>query len=134
MKGASKILLCRSIPNLMTYHIFTARVAKQPRVMFSQASVILSTQRGGGGGEASTPPRNTTPIPPEHNTHPPGRQSTSEYGQYAGGTHPTGMHPCLFGIDTKFYSMADIKISNCCLCNLRLSLEILHVKLTIKYF
>ena len=45
-------------------------------------------QRGvRGGNQRQTPPG------PEADTLPPA--DTTEYGQQAGGTHPTGMHSCL---------------------------------------
>ena len=40
-----------------------------------------------GGDQRQTPPG------PEADTLPPA--DTTEYGQQAGGTHPTGMHSCL---------------------------------------
>ena len=101
---------------------FTASVAK---VMFSQAPVILSLNRGGrwhqmhhgighGGSGQPPPPDNTLsqrttpppPPPPADNTCPSpldrttttttllGNQRTSRCRQWAGGTHPTGMHSC----------------------------------------
>ena len=62
------------------------------KVMFSQASVALSTSGGGGlhqrgrsasgaGGAASGGVGQTPP-------------DTTGYGQQSGGTHPTGMHSC----------------------------------------
>ena len=77
---------------------------KFAKVVFSQVSVC---SRGGGvclwsGGVAYTPPRQTplpwadTPLgrhlPGKHPL--PGRHHPAN-GQQAGGTHPTGMHPCL---------------------------------------
>ena len=88
------------------------------KVMFLQASVILST----GGGSASvhagipslweqagipSPDQAGTPLgagippradPPEQappgSRHPPGAKHAGRYGQCAGGTHPTGMQTC----------------------------------------
>ena len=48
-------------------------------------SALLVGDLPSGGGQEGRPRRQT----------PPGRQRTSQYGQCAGGTHPTGMHPCL---------------------------------------
>ena len=79
--------------------------------MFLQASVILLT----GRGVPDTPrtwSRHTTPPPqpgadtprpgtPPRSRHPPGTRCTpsnaehaGRYGQWAGGTHPTGMQSC----------------------------------------
>ena len=78
------------------------------KVIFLQASVILST----GGVSASV----DAGIPPPRSRHPPGSRhpgsrhppeqtptgadtppkETPAYGQRAAGTHPTGMHSCLF--------------------------------------
>ena len=48
--------------------------------------------------EGSTPPWEgiTPPPPPEKEAPPPGRKHPPAYGQWAGGTHPTGMHSCYF--------------------------------------
>ena len=59
--------------------VITVRNSSCEKVMFSQASVILFT-----GG--STPPLSQTPSPPPEST------------TAADGTHPTGMHSCLFYI------------------------------------
>ena len=58
--------------------VITVRNSSCEKVMFSQASVILFT-----GG--STPPSFADSLPPESATA-------------ADGTHPTGMHSCLFYI------------------------------------
>ena len=74
------------------------------KVMFLHASVILSTW---GACMPRTPPcAMHAPLPPAcpppphmpptctpPATHAPARP-LSRYGQWAGGTHPTGMHPC----------------------------------------
>ena len=95
---------------LQTFEIFTARVAK---VMFPQASVILSLNRGvggvtpnaswdwshgqgwrwscpggGGGGGGSGQPSH----PLENTSLPPGQDGN--YSQWVGGKHPTGIHSC----------------------------------------
>ena len=83
------------------------------KVIFSQASVILST-----GGEyldrytprdqlhpprtrythplgPGTPPQDQLHIPPPRPATPPlAAVHAGRYGQQAGGTHPTGMHSC----------------------------------------
>ena len=64
------------------------------KVMFSQASVILST----GGCLADTPLGRQAPPPgqtsPPPGRHPPGRHLPQETANAADGTHPTGMHSC----------------------------------------
>ena len=100
--------------------IFTARVAKRAKVMFLQACVTHSVQRRGevgningqppppqlGLGHSTPPPHlglgHSTPPPHlglGHYTPPPGTWSLhpppQDYTQ-AGGTHPTGMHSCLY--------------------------------------
>ena len=55
------------------------------KVIFSQASVILST--GGGGSTWAGTPRDQV--------HPLGAVHAGRYGQQAGGMHPTGMQSCL---------------------------------------
>ena len=63
------------------------------KVMFLQASVILST--GGICLSAcwDTPPPLGPDTPPRPDTP---RKQTPAYGQRAAGTHPTGMHSCLW--------------------------------------
>ena len=89
------------------------------KVMFLQASVILSTrgmsasvyagipsppQEQTPAPKSRHPPRADTPqrrhppppeqtSPPPERRHPPWKQ-TPAYGQRAAGTHPTGMHSC----------------------------------------
>ena len=87
-----------------------------PRLCFLRVSVILST----GGTWAGTPPRDQvhpreqvhppgtryiplgpgTPLgtgtPSRDQVHPPEAVHVGRYGQLAGGTHPTGMHSCLW--------------------------------------
>ena len=62
------------------------------KVMFSQASVILTWGVSGRHPPGQTPPRQT-PSPgqthPHGQTHTPGQTPTP-----ADGTHPTGMHSC----------------------------------------
>ena len=74
--------------------------------MFLHMSVILFT--GGGGGTWAGTPRAGTPqgrYTSQAGTPPPGRypprqvhpwQCMLGYGQQTGGTHPTGIHSCLF--------------------------------------
>ena len=74
------------------------------KVMFLQASVILSTtgrclpqwMLGYHPPGADTPPGSRHPpgADPPRSRHPP--KETPAYGQRAAGTHPTGMHSCLF--------------------------------------
>ena len=55
-------------------------------------------------------PPDQTHTPPGADTAPP-RNQTPAYGQRAAGTHPTGMHSCLFtvtGNDNKMYSKNSI--------------------------
>ena len=74
------------------------------KVLFSQAFVC--SQGGGGpfclrGGGVVLPSHNAmgrqTPLQVRQNLPPPGKD-TMEYGQQAGGTHPTGMHPCFLTV------------------------------------
>ena len=89
------------------------------KVIFSQAYVKNSVHGGGRGclpqcmlgytpppdqadnplDQADTPPEQTPPdqadYPPPEQTPPPGKQ-TQANGLRAAGTHPTGMHSCLF--------------------------------------
>ena len=87
------------------------------KVMFLQASVILSTGEGGvylsGCWDttspeqtppweqtphlgADTPPGADTPGTDTPGTDTPPHKETPAYGQRTAGTHPTGMHSCLF--------------------------------------
>ena len=56
---------------------------------------------GGGVTRGICPPGKADPFtqegrpPSPQGRQTPGRQRASEYGQCAGGTHPTGMHSCL---------------------------------------
>ena len=65
---------------------------KQANVMFSQVSVC--SQRGGGLHGMHAPPLNPQACTP------PGTPpvDTTRCAQWAGGTHPTGMHSCFFCI------------------------------------
>ena len=92
--------------------IVTARVAKRVKVMFSQA--FICSICGGGGvtwnaswdrshdqrEEISTStPQDRTTSPPGPGQHPtprtrPPPPTYGNYGQCAGGTHPTGMQSC----------------------------------------
>ena len=60
--------------------LITGRNEVLAKVIFSEACVILST----GGGVVSAPNFRG------------GCLQFSEYGQRSAGTHPTGMHSCLF--------------------------------------
>ena len=82
--------------------------------MFLHVSVILFTGRRLPQcmlGYQPPAPHEQTPLradPPSGSKHPLGADTPQEqtpptaavhagrYGQQAGGTHPTGMHPCLF--------------------------------------
>ena len=82
--------------------------------------VCDSVHRGGFSGEAppgtketppdqGEPPRDqadppwTKENPPRDQAHPPGK-NTAAYGQWAAGTHPTGMHSCLFSVFIDLHS------------------------------
>ena len=58
------------------------------KVIFSQASVILSTE-----GEVSAPAHAGIHTPPL-GRHTPGQTSPPPVATAADGTHPTGMHSC----------------------------------------
>ena len=79
------------------------------KVIFSQACVKNSVHRGGGEGVClsacwDTPPQEQTPPnppeltpPPREQTPPPPRGSRLQHRvNERAGTHPTGMHSCLF--------------------------------------
>ena len=83
--------------------VITSRNEVVAKVMFLLVSMILST--GGCLPQCMLgyhPPGADTPQsrPPRQSRHPlqeqtpPGKQ-TPAYGQWAAGTHPTGMHSCL---------------------------------------
>ena len=66
------------------------------KVIFSQASIILST---GGGDPEQTPPWEDTPGLGKHpppGRHPPGQTPPPipAVATAVDGTHPTGMHSC----------------------------------------
>ena len=86
------------------FFLFTARLAKRAKVMFSQAFVCPSP--GGGEGGVATPNASGQHLPPPgtRSQHPPPPRTWTwdlfttppsppppDYAQ-AGGTHPTGMH------------------------------------------
>ena len=62
--------------------------------------------KGEGACVTCMPPGHTRPQPPGHASHPtpqpclPPPADTTRYGQWAGGTHPTGMQSCLFFVST----------------------------------
>ena len=60
--------------------------------MFLHLSLILFT--GGVHSPGQTPPQADTPPPPADT--PPGRRPPPGMTTAADGTHPTGMHSCLF--------------------------------------
>ena len=66
----------------------TGRNEVVAKVIFLHLFVILFTGGGGGGGWWWYPRRHW-------GRHPPGKQ-TPAYGLRAAGTHPTGMHSCIF--------------------------------------
>ena len=61
--------------------------------MFLHLPVSHSVHVGGGGGFASAPVHAGI-HPPDQRQTPPCTVHAGRYGQQAGGTHPTGMHPC----------------------------------------
>ena len=62
--------------------------------MFLHLSFIHSVHRWGGGCMALARGMYTLVTPPGHtHTHP--EHPPSNYGQQAGGTHPTGMFSCI---------------------------------------
>ena len=106
----------------LIFKFITGRNEVVAKVMFLHVSVILLT--GGVSGEhpppdqadpregepppdqgGTPPPPGTRQTPPAGRTPPPagtGRTSpspgkkTAAYGQWAAGTHPTGMHSCIW--------------------------------------
>ena len=70
----------------------TGRNEVVAKVIFLHLFVILFTGAGGGGGGI---PEGTEADTPPEQTPPPGKQ-TPAYGLRAAGTHPTGMHSCIF--------------------------------------
>ena len=110
--------------SLCMRNIFTGRNEVVAKVMFLQASVILSTggclpqcmlgyhtpweqtPPGQTPPGSRHPPRADTPqadtpradTPPQADTpgsrHPPPKKQVPAYGQWAASTHPTGMHSC----------------------------------------
>ena len=76
--------------------VFTGRNEVVAKVMFLLVCVILFT-RGGGLPQCSgkeAPPGKEAPHPREGSTPLP----HTAYGQWAVGTHPTGMHSCLLHV------------------------------------
>ena len=74
---------------------------KFAKVIFSQVSVCPQ----GGHACYACPPWHAHPLGPEH--APPGTYApladTTRCGQWAGGTHPTGMHSCLIPLVSLFF-------------------------------
>ena len=96
--------------------------------MFSRAH---SVQLGKGGGVTLNAPSgqflpsplnnippSTTPPPSEQNTSPTSIH-TGNYGQWAAGTHPAGMHSCFSGIfNRKFTGIFPIALIDASFCGL----------------
>ena len=85
-------------------HVITAHIVKQMKVMFSQACVTYSVQLGGGG---ICPPGKAAPPPPGKADTP-----SREYGQWAGGTHPTGCD-CLHSMQSQLAKKLLTPLYNC---------------------
>ena len=62
-------------------------------------------------GTRQTPPRPCRENPPWDQADPPGNK-TAAYGQWAAGTHPTGMHSCLKVIFTAYFVLQSIHNSS----------------------
>ena len=84
---------------MLRYDLITGRNEVLAKVIFLHLSVIHSVNRGGVVPDQTPPPGPGTP--PDH-TPPPPEQQPPEYGQRSAGTHPTGIHSCIYHMSYAF--------------------------------
>ena len=93
--------------------IFTGRNEVVAKVMFLLVSVIVFTGGVSTSVHAGIPARTPHTASPGKHASPPPEEQTPAYGQWAAGTHPTGMRSCytVVSLSASFLDICSIKLA-----------------------